>query len=94
MAAKEKTWGIVSEPPSAMLDEHGHFVTGSSALEELSLNMYKKRLKSLQRKEKLEMHKEHIDKLCKEKLKEAQYIKTLDWTGEDLETVLKLTLKY
>ena len=44
---KKKLRGIVNEPPSAMLDEHGNLVTNSRALEELTLNMYKERLTSL-----------------------------------------------
>ena len=86
---KKKLRGIVNEPPSALLDEHGNLVTSSRALEELSLNMYKERLKSLQIIEELKVYKVQRDNLYKEKLMEAQYIKTLDWTKEDLEIVLK-----
>ena len=86
---KKKLRGIVNEPPSAMLDEHGNLVTSSKALEELSINMYKERLKSLQIKGELKMHLMQREKLCKEQLEGAQYVKTPDWTIQDLETVLK-----
>ena len=51
--------------------------------------MYKERLKSLQIKEELKTHEMQRENLCKEQLEEAQYVKTLDWTIQDLETVLK-----
>ena len=86
---KKKLRGIVNEPPSAMIDEHGNLVTSSRALEELSINMYKDRLKSLQIKEELKVYKVQRDNLCKEQLEEAQHIKTPDWTRDDLEIVLK-----
>ena len=66
---KKKLRGIVNEPPSAMLDEYGNLVTTSKALEELTLIMYKERLKSLQIKEELKVYKMQRDKLCEKQLK-------------------------
>ena len=44
---KKKLRGIVNEPPTAMLDQHGNLVTTSRALEDLTIQMYEERLKTL-----------------------------------------------
>ena len=44
---KKKLRGRYNEPPTAMLDEQGNLVTGSKALEGLTINMYINRLKVL-----------------------------------------------
>ena len=86
-----KKWlrGIKSEPPSAMLDEHGNLVTSPKALEDLLLKQYKERLQTLKIKEGLKVHQMQRESLCKERLIEAQQFKTPDWSISDLEKVLK-----
>ena len=86
---KKKLRGIINEPPTALLDQHGNLVTGSKALGDLTLKMFQERLKSLQIKEDLNMHKVQRESLCKRNLKEAQANKTPDWKMNDLELVLK-----
>ena len=41
---KKKLKGIVRQPPTAMLDQHGNLVTTNKAVEELTLEMYQNRL--------------------------------------------------
>ena len=54
---KKKLRGIISEPPTAMLDDHGNLVTSSHAIEELTIKMYEDRLKSLKIRDDLRLHK-------------------------------------
>ena len=86
---KKKLRGIVNEPPTAMLDQHGNLITTSKAIEDLTIEMYKERLKTLEIKKGLELHKLQQENLFDERLKEAQANTTPDWTMEDLEIVLK-----
>ena len=53
---KKKLKGILSEPPTAMLDMHGNLVTSSKALEELTVTMFEDRLKTLKIKNELRLH--------------------------------------
>ena len=86
---KKRLRGIVTEPPTAMLDSRGNLVTTSSAIEALTMEMYQDRLKAHNIKEHLTEHKVQREKMCDERLKEASQIKTHDWTMGDLEEVLK-----
>ena len=86
---KKKLRGIVSEPPSAMLDQYGNLVTNYQKLEELTLKTYIDRLKTLEIREDLKVHKMQREQLCKERLKKAQEVKTPSWTMSELNTVLK-----
>ena len=86
---KKKLRGMISEPPTAMLDQHGNLVTTNKAIEELTLKMYGERLKALQIKDELKVHKMQRENLCDQQLKKAQSIITPEWNIEDLEIVLK-----
>ena len=86
---KIKLRGIVTEPPTAMLDMQGNLVTRSSAIEKLTMEMYSERLKALNIKEDLKLHQLQQENLCEKRLKETQAIKTPLWTMEDIDEVLK-----
>jgi hypothetical protein len=86
---KKRLRGLIHEPPIAMLDSYGNIVTSNKAIEELTLETYKKRLKSLQIKENLKMHQVQQENLCKERIKESQMNKTRKWNMLELEDVLK-----
>ena len=86
---KKKLRGIITEPPTAMLDRYGNLVTSSSAVEELTVKMYEDRLKALQIRDELKLHKLQRESLCDERLIQAQANKTPDWNLGDLEVVLK-----
>ena len=81
--------GIISEPPSAIIDEKGNIVTSNAALENLILKQYGERLKTLEIKNELKMHKMQREKLCDDRLENAQRMKTPDWTVAELDVVLK-----
>ena len=86
---KKRLKGIVSEPPAAMIDEKGNIVTSNAALENLILKQYEERLKTLEMKHELKVHKVQREKLCDERLENAQRTKTPEWTIEQLDIVLK-----
>ena len=86
---KKKLRRIITEPPTAMLDQHGNLVTTSKAIEDLTIEMYKERLKTLRIKSGLEVHQAQRENLCDERLKQAQENITPNWTSEDLDVVLK-----
>ena len=86
---KKKLRGIITEPPTAMLDNYGNLVTSSSAVEELTVKMYEDRLKALQIRDELKLHKLQRESLCDDRLIQAQANKTPDWNLGDLEVVLK-----
>ena len=86
---KKKLRGIVNQPPTAMLDQYGNLVTNYEELSELTLKTYIDRLKALEIREDLKVHKMQREQLCKDRLKEAQEIKTPNWTMIELNTVLK-----
>ena len=86
---KKRLRGIVSEPPSAMLDQYGNLVTNSQKLEELTLKTYIDRLKALEIREDLKVHKMQREQLCNERIKQAQEVKTPSWTMSEVNTVLK-----
>ena len=86
---KKKLGGIIAEPPTAMLDEHGNLIKSNNAIEELTIKMYEDRLKSLKIREELRMHKLQRESTCGKRLKEAQENITPDWSMEDLNLVLK-----
>ena len=86
---KKKLRGIITQPPTAMLDQYGNLVTTNKAVEDLTLQMYQDRLKALEIKENLKLHKIQQEGVCDERLKEAQKNKTPEWNMDDLEVVLK-----
>jgi hypothetical protein len=86
---KKRLRGLIQEPPTAMLDDKGNLVTTNSAIEELTLKMYKERLSNLKIKDDLKVHQVRQEDLCKERLEQAQHNKTPEWTMEDLNKVLK-----
>jgi hypothetical protein len=85
---KKRLRGILSEPQSAMLDQHGNLVTSSEALEDLTIDMFKERLQTLRIKDELRMHQMQRENKCKGRLEEAQMNKTHEWTMSDLQKVL------
>ena len=86
---KRNLRGIVTEPPTAMLDLQGNLVTRSNAIEKLTMEMYSERLKALNIKEDLKLHQLQQENLCEKRLKETQANKTPLWTKEDIDEVLK-----
>ena len=85
---KKRLRGRYNEPPTAMHDEYGNLVTGSKALEDLTIKMYIDRLKALNIKKGLEVHQLQREELCEKRLEEAQATVTPDWNMQDLEKVL------
>ena len=86
---KKQLQGIYQEPPTAMLDAKGNLITTNKALEQLSMDMYKERLKSHQINENFKVHQMQRENLWQKRFKEAQGNVTPDWTMQDLEVVLK-----
>ena len=86
---KRKLRGIYHEPPTAMMDSFGNLVTSSKALEDLTVQMFTERLKSLPIKEELRVHKVQRENVFNHRIKQAQSNITPDWVMEDLDTVLK-----
>ena len=72
-----------------MLDSRGNLVTTSGAIEELTIQMYKDRLQALKIRDDLKWHEMQQEKMCEERIKEAQENCTPPWSMEDLEVVLK-----
>ena len=73
-----------------MLDGHGNLITNSQALDELTLEPYKDRLQTLQIRIFFLMNQMRREDLCKERLKEAQSVRTPDWSLQQLEIFIKL----
>ena len=71
---KKKLRGIITQPPTAMLDQYGNLVTTNKAVEDLTPQMYQDRLKALEIKENLKLHKIQQEGVCDERLKEATQI--------------------
>ena len=86
---KKRLKGISSEPPSAMVDAHGNLVTTRAGLEDLVIEKYQERLKTLDIKKGLEVHQVQQEKLCEERLEEARNNRTQEWTMLELECVLR-----
>ena len=86
---KKQLKGKHCEPPAAMLDEHGNLVTDIKGIENIVIKRYEERLKSLPIKPELKLHKEEREKLCDQRLLEAQENKTPEWTTKELDIVLK-----
>ena len=89
MEAKKQLRGIYQEPPTAMLDARGNLVTTNKALDKLSLEMYKERLKPNPIGNNLKVHQVQREDLFEKQISEAQKNVTPEWTMEDLELVLK-----
>ena len=86
---KKKLKGTHGEPPAAMLDKHGNVVTDIQGIENIVLDRYEERLKTLPIKQGLHEHKVKREELCDRRLQEAQKNATPDWSMNQLETVLK-----
>ena len=71
-----------------MVDAYGNIVTTTAGLENLVLEQYEERLKALEIRKGLEMHKVWREELSEKRLEEAQGIKTPDWTLQELQIVL------
>ena len=72
-----------------MLDAKGNLITTNKALEQLSMDMYRERLRSNQINENLKIHQVQRENLWQKRFEEAQRNVTPDWTMQDLEVVLK-----
>ena len=72
-----------------MLDARGNLVTTNKALDKLSLEMYKERLKPNPIGNNLKVHQVQREDLFEKQISEAQKNVTPEWTMEDLELVLK-----
>ena len=72
-----------------MLDQYGNLVTSSKALDELTLDMFTERLKTVKIKAGMKLHQLQRETLCQNNLEEAREVKTPEWTMSDLNTVLK-----
>ena len=72
-----------------MLDEMGNLVTTKKALEELTLRMYRERLKPNKINQNLILHQVQHEELWKQQLLEAQANVAPEWTMPDLEVVLR-----
>ena len=86
---KKRLNGIQNETPTAMLDAHGNLVTSSAGIENLVIERYEERLKALEIRKGLEVHKMQREKLYEQQLQEAQTNVTPEWKMEELELVLK-----
>ena len=86
---RKKLFPKSRDPPTAMLDDHGNFVTSPSVLEKLALNTYKKRLRNREMKDNLEDIRKEKEELCELRLKLAKTNKTKPWTMDNLDSVLK-----
>ena len=67
-----------------MIDEKGNIVTSNAALENLILKQYEERLKTLEIKSELKMHKMQREKLCDDRLENAQKSKHLSGLKNNL----------
>ena len=61
---KKKLKCVLNDPPSAMLDQYGNLVTSSKGLEELTLDIFKERLKTLKIREDMRLHQLQRETLC------------------------------
>ena len=77
------------DPPTAMIDEFGNHLTSPSALEDLALKTYKKRLENRPIKETLEGIRIEKEELCEIRIDQARLNKTQPWSKDDLNKVLK-----
>ena len=81
------------DPPTAMLDDHGNLVTSPSVIENLALETYKKRLQNRPMKDDLKDIQKEKEELCNIRLNIARNRKTVPWTMDDLDVVLKYLKK-
>ena len=86
---KKRLKGILSEPPTAMLDTHGNLVTTNTGIENLIIERYEERLKTLEIRKGLELHQKQREDLFDKQIEEAQRNVTPEWTMAELDTVLK-----
>ena len=77
------------DPPTAMIDEFGNHLTSPSALEDLVLKTYKKRLENRPIKETLEGMRIEKEELCEIRIDQARQNKTQPWSKDALNKVLK-----
>ena len=86
---KKKLKGVYCEPPTAMMDNHGNIITDSKGIENIVVERYEERLKTLPIKPDLKLYKEQRESLCDRRLQQAQDNKSPEWTEQDLNRVLK-----
>ena len=61
-----------------MLDQYGNLVTSSNAMEELTLDIFKERLKTLKIREDMRLHQLQKETYCQNNLEQAHKVKTLE----------------
>ena len=76
-----------------MVDADGNLATTTKKIEEIAVDVYKKRLENRPIKEGLENLQRDKERLCMERLKSARKEKTAPWTIDDLEKVLSYLKK-
>ena len=86
---KKKISPRCRDPPTAMRDESGNLVTSQEAIEKLSLETYKQRLKNRAIKDNLKNFQIEKEELCYLRLEKARQNKTTPWTMKQLNVVLK-----
>ena len=89
---KKKLYPKVSEPPTAMVNSEGNIITSERDITDEAINHYKKVFSKRIIKPGLEQIKEDREELCKRRLLQASRNKTIEWSLEDVTSVLK-TLK-
>ena len=72
-----------------MLDASGNLVTTMKVLEKLTVDMFTERLKSHKIKNHLKVHQVQRERLCENRIKEAQMNITPDCTEDNLDLFLK-----
>ena len=85
---RKKLFPRSRDPPTQIFDQDGNIITNPEKIQDLALDMYKKRLENRKIKEKFEHIQEEKEQLCYKRLEIAKNNKTEPWTIDDLETVL------
>ena len=86
---KKKLCPRSRDPPTAMIDEYGNYVTSPAAIEKLAIRTYEKRLENRPMKVNLQKIRLEKEELCKTRLEIAKNNKTKPWDMDDLDLVLK-----
>ena len=86
---KNKITSKAADPPTALLDSSGRLVTSEIGREALTLKTFVSRLENRKIRKGLEQTQIDKEKLCSLRLQNARNKKTLPWTIEQLQTVLK-----
>ena len=78
-----------NDPPTAVLDGKGNFITTTEGIKKVSMEHFSKVLSDLPIEEDLEDLRKEKEKLCEERMKICKDNKTSPWTMEYLEIVLR-----